>query len=94
MEPPADSRFAKAPALRDRSATPRNEAMAVKLDAFAQERGHTLLELAFSWLAARPQVSSVIAGATRVEQIEQNVKAASWKLSAEDMAEIDKITLG
>ena len=92
-EPPADSRFAKAPALRDRSATPRNEAIVVKLDAFAQKHGRTLLELAFSWLAARPQVSSVIAGATRVEQIEQNVKAASWKLSAEEMAEIDKITL-
>jgi aryl-alcohol dehydrogenase-like predicted oxidoreductase len=56
-------------------------------------RGHTLLELAFSWLACRPQVSSVIAGATRVEQIEQNVKAAEWKLSAEDMKEIDGITL-
>ncbi len=93
-EPPIDSRFAKAPALRERSATPRNEAIATKLDVFAQERGRTLLELAFSWLAARPQVSSVIAGATRVEQIEQNVKAASWKLSAEDMAEIDRITLG
>jgi len=93
-EPPEGSRFAKAPALRERSATPRNEAIATKLDVFAQERGHTLLELAFSWLAARPQVSSVIAGATRVEQIEQNVKAASWKLSAEDMAEIDRITLG
>jgi aryl-alcohol dehydrogenase-like predicted oxidoreductase len=93
-EPPADSRFAKAPALRDRSATPRNEEIVVKLDAFVKARGHTLLELAFSWLAARPQVSSVIAGATRVEQIEQNVKAASWKLTAEDMAEIDTITLG
>ena len=53
-----------------------------------------MLELAFSWLAARPQVASVIAGATRVEQVEQNVKAATWKLSAEDMAEIDKITNG
>ena len=93
-EPPADSRFAKAPALRERSATPRNQAIATKLDVFAQERGRTLLELAFSWLAARPQVSSVIAGATRVEQVEQNVKAASWKLSAEEMAEIDRITLG
>ncbi len=93
-EPPADSRFAKAPTLRERSATPRNEAIAMKLDVFAQERGRTLLELAFSWLAARPQVSSVIAGATRVEQIEQNVKAASWKLSTEEMAEIDRITLG
>ncbi|MDB5634675.1 MAG: aldo/keto reductase, partial [Tardiphaga sp.] len=48
----------------------------------------------FSWLAARPQVSSVIAGATRVEQIEQNVKAIEWTISAEDMAEIDRITLG
>jgi aryl-alcohol dehydrogenase-like predicted oxidoreductase len=93
-EPPADSRFAKAPALRDRSATPRNQAIVEKLDAFVKTRGHTLLELAFSWLAARPQVSSVIAGATRVEQIEQNVKAAEWKLTAEEMAEIDTITLG
>jgi aryl-alcohol dehydrogenase-like predicted oxidoreductase len=93
-EPPADSRFAKAPALRDRSATPRNQAIVEKLDAFVGARGHTLLELAFSWLAARPQVSSVIAGATRVEQIEQNVKAAEWKLTAEEMAEIDGITLG
>ncbi|KAA0075189.1 aldo/keto reductase [Tardiphaga sp. P9-11] len=93
-EPPADSRFAKAPALRDRSATPRNQAIVEKLDAFVKARGHTLLELAFSWLAARPQVSSVIAGATRVEQIEQNVKAAEWKLTAEEMAEIDTITLG
>jgi aryl-alcohol dehydrogenase-like predicted oxidoreductase len=93
-EPPADSRFAKAPALRDRSATPRNQAIVGKLDAFVKARGHTLLELAFSWLAARPQVSSVIAGATRVEQIEQNVKAAEWKLTAEEMTEIDGITLG
>ncbi|WP_441240232.1 aldo/keto reductase [Tardiphaga sp. 768_D3_N2_1] len=92
-EPPADSRFAKAPALRDRSATPRNQAIVEKLDAFVKARGHTLLELAFSWLAARPQVSSVIAGATRVEQIEQNVKAAEWKLTAEEMKEIDVITL-
>ena len=58
------------------------------------QRGHTMLELAFSWLAGRPQVSSVIAGATRVEQIEQNVKAIAWKLSADEMAEIDKITQG
>ena len=51
-----------------------------------------MLELAFSWLASRPQVSSVIAGATRVEQVEQNVKAIGWTLSAEEIAEIDKIT--
>src|SRR5437868_12510537 len=91
---PDDTRFGKAPALRDRYVTPRNEDIVEKLQAFAQARGHTMLELAFSWLAARPQVSSVIAGATRVEQIEQNVKAAEWTLSAEDMTEIDRITKG
>jgi aryl-alcohol dehydrogenase-like predicted oxidoreductase len=89
---PDHTRFAKAPALRDRFATPRNEEMAEKLQAFAEPRGHTVLELAFSWLASHPQVSSVIAGATRPEQVEQNVKAIEWKLSAEELAEIDKIT--
>jgi aryl-alcohol dehydrogenase-like predicted oxidoreductase len=89
---PADTRFAKAPALRDRYVTDRNEEMVDKLKAFAQSRGHTLLELAFSWLAARPQVASVIAGATRVEQVEQNVKAIAWNLTAQEMAEIEEIT--
>jgi aryl-alcohol dehydrogenase-like predicted oxidoreductase len=92
--PPDDTRFSKAPALKDRYVTPRNEEIVEKLQAFAQARGHSMLELAFSWLAARPQVSSVIAGATRVEQIEQNVKAIEWTLSAEDIAEIDRITKG
>jgi aryl-alcohol dehydrogenase-like predicted oxidoreductase len=71
---------------------PRNEEIVEKLQAFASARGHSMLELAFSWLAARPQVASVIAGATRVEQVEQNVKAIAWNLSAEEMAEIDRIT--
>jgi aryl-alcohol dehydrogenase-like predicted oxidoreductase len=91
---PEDTRFAKMPALRDRYATPRNEDIVEKLQAFTKTRGHTMLELAFSWLASRPQVASVIAGATRVEQVEQNVKAIDWTLSAEDLAEIDKITKG
>ena len=63
-----------------------------KLEAFVKARGHTLLELAFSWLAARPTVGSIIAGATKPEQIEANVKAVGWELSAEDMEEIDKMT--
>jgi len=89
---PEDTRFGKMPLLRDRYVTPRNEDIVEKLQAFTQKRGHTMLELAFSWLASRPQVSSVIAGATRVEQVEQNVKAIDWTLSAEDLAEIDAIT--
>lgn len=91
---PADTRFGQTPRLRERYVTPRNEAIVEKLQDFVKARGHSMLELAFSWLAARPQVSSVIAGATRAEQIEQNVKAIAWKLSAEEMAEIDRITLG
>jgi aryl-alcohol dehydrogenase-like predicted oxidoreductase len=89
---PDGTRFAKAPALKDRYVTARNEDIVEKLQSFAQARGHTMLELAFSWLAARPQVSSVIAGATRVEQVEQNVKAVDWTLSAEEIAEVDQIT--
>ena len=91
---PADTRFAKAPGLRDRYATLRNEDIVEKLQAFVQARGRSMLDLAFSWLASRPQVASVIAGATRVEQIEQNVKAIDWALSADDLAEIDAITKG
>jgi aryl-alcohol dehydrogenase-like predicted oxidoreductase len=89
---PEDTRFGKVPRLRDQYVTPRNEEIVEKLKVFAEARGHTMLELAFSWLAARPQVASVIAGATRVEQVEQNVGAIAWCLTAEEMAEIDQIT--
>lgn len=61
------------------------------LSAFAEQRGHSLVELAFSWLAAQPVVSSVIAGATKPEQIAVNVKAADWALTQEELAEIDGI---
>lgn len=62
-----------------------------KLIAFSEARGHSILELAFSWLAAQPIVSSVIAGATRPEQVVANANAAAWKLSAEELSEIDTI---
>jgi aryl-alcohol dehydrogenase-like predicted oxidoreductase len=91
---PADTRFGKVPALRERYVTPRNEDIVEKLAAFAKARGHSMVELAFSWLAARPQVASVIAGASRVEQVEENVEAIAWRLSAEEMTEIDQITRG
>ena len=45
-----------------------------------------------AWLAAQPQVSSVISGATSPEQVSQNVKAGTWKLSADELAEVDKLT--
>jgi len=61
------------------------------LQAFATKRGHTLLELAFSWLAAQPCVTSVIAGATTPEQVRANAGAASWKLTAAELAEVNAV---
>jgi len=55
------------------------------LTAFAEERGHTVLELAVAWLAAQPGVASVIAGATSPEQVKANAAAGSWSLTAEDL---------
>ncbi|HWU64932.1 MAG TPA: aldo/keto reductase [Ensifer sp.] len=62
-----------------------------KLIAFSEARGHSILELAFSWLLAQPIVSSVIAGATKPEQVTANAKAAGWQLTDADKAEIDTI---
>ena len=58
---------------------------------FAESRGHTLLELAFSWLLAHAVVASVIAGATSAGQVRDNVAAARWKLAADDLEEIDSL---
>lgn len=89
---PADARLTKTQRLADKYLTDGNWAIAEKLEDFAAARGHTLLELAFSWLLARPPVASVIAGATKPEQIAANVKAGDWTLSEADLAEIDGIT--
>jgi len=63
-----------------------------QLISFAEARGRTLLELAFAWLLDRPQVASVIAGATRTEQVRANAAAAvEWHFSDADRAEIDRI---
>jgi aryl-alcohol dehydrogenase-like predicted oxidoreductase len=62
-----------------------------KFEAFAKSRGHSLLELAMSWLASQPCVTSVIAGATKPEQVRSNAAAASWRLSAAEMAEVNKL---
>ncbi len=58
---------------------------------FADSRGYTLLELAFSWLLARPAVASVIAGATTPEQVRLNAEAPVWRLGVEDLAQVEAI---
>lgn len=63
-----------------------------RLEGFARARGHTILELAMSWLATMPHISSVIAGATSEAQVVQNAEAAGWRLSAEEMTEVATIS--
>ena len=61
------------------------------LSAWATERGHTLLELAFAWLIAKPVVASVIAGATKPDQVAANAAAGEWHLTPEEVAEVDAL---
>jgi aryl-alcohol dehydrogenase-like predicted oxidoreductase len=65
-----------------------------RLSAWAAERDHTILDLAIAWLAAKPVVASVIAGATRPEQVRANVAAVAWQLSADEVSEVDALAAG
>lgn len=89
---PAGARLTNTQRLADLYMTDANWEIVEKLEAFCAARGRTLLDLAFAWLLGNPVVSSVIAGATRPEQLEQNVRAAQWILSAEDRALVDAAT--
>jgi aryl-alcohol dehydrogenase-like predicted oxidoreductase len=61
------------------------------LDALAHAHGHTVLDLAFGWLLSRPAIASVIAGATKAEQIAANVAAGQWSPGEDVLAEVDAI---
>ena len=67
-------------------------ARAGKLQALSDAHGHSMLEMAVGWLLSRNYVASVIAGATKAEQIVQNVNAAAWRPSSDEAAKIDEIT--
>jgi aryl-alcohol dehydrogenase-like predicted oxidoreductase len=71
--------------------TEQNLAIVELLIEFAESKGHTILELAFSWLLSHKPVASVIAGASKLEQVRANAKAADWQLAADDLAQIDAI---
>jgi aryl-alcohol dehydrogenase-like predicted oxidoreductase len=89
---PAGTRLAGMPADRAGAfASDRNHRLVTALDAVATERGHTLLELAFAWLAAQPAIASVIAGATSPAQIAANVAAVEWTLTPEDLAAVEAV---
>lgn len=71
--------------------TDANYTIVETLSAWAEERGHTMAELAHSWLLAQPQVSSVISGLTRLEHLQANAKAADWVLTSDELAELDAV---
>lgn len=91
-QPAPEGTRLSAAAAAERWLTEANFAFVEKLEAFAKQRGHSLIELAIGWLASQRTVPSVIAGATRPEQVEANVAAASWRLSPEEMAEVDQLS--
>src|SRR5688572_22520487 len=64
------------------------------LTSFAQERGHSILELAIGWLASNPAVGCVMTGATKVEQIEANALASDWRLTPDEMRQVNEILDG
>ncbi|HXF62646.1 MAG TPA: aldo/keto reductase [Caldilineaceae bacterium] len=87
---PAGSRGEQSPYVQ-RYMTDANYTKVEKAEAWAQERGHSMTELAHAWLLAHPQVSSVISGATRPEQVRSNAAAADWALSAAELEEINNL---
>ena len=89
---PEGSRLAVSTRWADQFLTERNWTIVEALERFCRDRGRGLVDLAFSWLASRKPVASIIAGATTPEQIDVNVGAASWALSPDDLAEIDRIS--
>ena len=89
---PADARLANSKRWATRFLTDANWTRLERLEQFCAERGYSLLEVAFAWLLKQPIVASVIAGATKPEQLKTNIEAATRLLRAEDIQEIDRIT--
>ena len=88
---PEGTRLAIETGMGNRWITPKNLEIVRLLNEWANERGHTALELAFAWLLAEPIVATVIAGASSPAQIESNAKAANWKLTQNERAEVTGI---
>lgn len=85
------SRLAHMTGLADRYLKASNVATVERLRGWCDKRGMSLTALAFAWLLAKPGVSSVIAGATKPEQVEENAKSGAVKLSVEDLAEVNAL---
>ncbi len=90
-KPPEGTRLAVWGARGAAAMSDKNFDKVEKLEAWAEERGHTILELAFAWLLGHDVVSSVIAGATTADQVEANAAAAAWALTPEQVKEVSDL---
>ena len=92
-EMPEGARLTDMPTFANRIyLTDENFDIVDNLHKFANKTGHSILELAFGWMASRPTTASIIAGATKPEQIDANVAAVNWGLSQSEIDEVDKIS--
>jgi aryl-alcohol dehydrogenase-like predicted oxidoreductase len=91
---PDGTRLANTARLADRYLTEANWDRVECLREFSETRGRSLLDVAFAWLLAKPQVATVIAGATKPEQVEQNVAAAEWMVNPDDLKEVERLLIG
>ncbi len=82
------------PRYSERFLNGRNFEIVEQLAAFCAARGRSLLQLAFAWLLTKPHVATIIAGASTPEQLRQNADALGWRMTAEEIAAVDKITAG
>ncbi|MBV9997065.1 MAG: aldo/keto reductase [Caulobacteraceae bacterium] len=89
--PPEGTRMAGPGPYGERMLTEAHFDRIERLTAWARERGHSLLELAFAWLLGHPEIASVIAGATKPDQARANAAAAGWKLTPEEVKELRKL---
>jgi aryl-alcohol dehydrogenase-like predicted oxidoreductase len=89
--PPEGTRLAAWGARGAAAMSDKNFDKVEKLETWAAERGHTILELAFAWLLGHEVVSSVIAGATTPDQVKTNAATAAWSLTREDVEEVGKL---
>jgi aryl-alcohol dehydrogenase-like predicted oxidoreductase len=90
--PAAGTRLAAAGPMAERALTDRNFDTLERLEDFAAKRDRNVLELAMGWLASQSTIPSVIAGATRPEQVELNVRAVEWRLTPDELLELDTLT--
>ena len=92
-EMPEGARLTDMPTFANRVyLTDENFDIVDNLNKFANKTGHSILELAFGWMASRPTTASIIAGATKPEQIDANVAAVNWVLSQSEIDEVNKIS--